>query len=195
MIVAFGHEAGTGKDTFVMFAIDYLRAKFKQLELQREGFADRLYDLCFNLYGWAGFRQRQYYVSNPKAKEETLAAIGRTPRQCLIGVAEKVREFDLNAWLQPVYLNKPRHVKFITDLRTPQEAEAGREHGAYLVKIDRPNRPQINCAVSAMLRGRTDVWDETITNDGSLSEWRDKAIEFCERRLMTHIQQCLREKR
>jgi hypothetical protein len=195
MIIAFGHEAGTGKDTFVMFAIDYLRTRFKNLELQREGFADRLYDLCFNLYGWAGFRQRQYYLATPKAKEEILPAIGKTPRECLIGLAEKMREFDPQVFLQPVYQNKPRHIKFITDLRTPEEVTAGREHGAYLVKIDRPGRPQIECRVSAMLRGTPDVWSEIILNTGTLSDLRDQSLEFCDRVCVPHIQKCLLEKR
>lgn len=195
MIIAFGHEPGTGKDTFVMFAIDYLRAKFKNLELQREGFADRLYDMCFHLYGWAGFHQRQYYVANPKAKEEVLEAIGKTPRQCLIGLAEKMREFDPKVFLQPVYRNKPRHVKFITDLRTPEEVEEGKKHGVYFVKIDRPGKPKVECRVSAMLRERPEVWDEIILNTGSLSDLRDKAIEFCDRVTLSHIQTCLREKR
>lgn len=195
MIVAFGHEANTGKDTFVMFAMDYLRSKYKSLELVREGFADRLYDLCYSIYGWAGFHRRQYYITNPKAKEEILPAVGRTPRQLLIGIAEKVREFDPHAWLKPVYLNKPRHVKFITDLRTPQEVETGKELGAYMVRIDRPDRSVIECAVSAMLRGRNDLWKEIILNNGSLSDWRDKAVEFSDRVVVPHIQECLREKR
>lgn len=195
LIVAFGHEAGCGKDTFIMFCTDYLRAKFKALEIIREGFADRLYDLCYSLYGWAGFRLRQHYIQHPKAKEEILPAIGKTPRDCLIGIAERVREFDPYAWLNPVYRNKPRHIKFISDLRTPQEVEVGQTLGAYLVKIERPDRPVINCNVSAMLRGRTDCWSEIIVNSGSLTDFREKSIEFCERMLVPHIQQCLFAKR
>lgn len=195
MIIAFGHEPNTGKDTFVMFIVDFLRQKYKQLEIQREGFADRLYDLCYSLYGWAGFRTRQYYMGNPKAKEEILPAVGKTPRQILIGVAEKVREFDPYAWLSPVFRNRPRHLKLITDLRTPQEVEVGKQIDAYFVRIDRPDRPRIECSVSAMLRGHDHVWDEIITNDGNLETWREKALSFCERKIVPHIQQCLLEKR
>lgn len=191
MIVAFGHEAGCGKDTGIMFCMDYLRARFKGLEILREGFADRLYDLCFNLYSWAGFQRRQFYIQNPKAKEEKLSALGKSPRELLIGIAERVREFDPYAWLNPVFRNKPKHLKFISDLRTPQEVEVGRELDAYLVKIERPNRPQITCAVSAMLRDRTDCWDEVIVNEGTLSEFNQKMVEFTERKLVPHVQSCL----
>lgn len=195
MIVAFGHEAGCGKDTFIMFCTDYLRAKFKALEIIREGFADRLYDLCYSLYSWAGFQRRQFYIANPKAKEEILPALGKSPRDLLIGVAEKVREFDPYAWLNPVYRNKPRHIKFISDLRTTQEVEVGQTLGAYLVKIDRPDRPAVNCKVSAILRGRSDCWNEIILNTGSLTTFREQSIEFCERKLVPHIQACLYAKR
>jgi hypothetical protein len=195
MIIALGHEAGTGKDTFVMFAIDYLRQKYKNLELNREGFADRVYDLCYSVYSWAGFRTRHYYITNPRAKEEILAPIGKTPRQCLIGVAEKVREFDPQAWLNAVFQNKPKHVKWITDLRTPEEVEVGRKLGAYLVRVQNPNAPAIQCSVSAMLRGREDVWDETLINDGTLDQWKEQAFAFCDRKVVPHIQQCLLEKR
>jgi hypothetical protein len=195
MIFAFGHEAGCGKDTFIMFCMDELRARFKGLELIREGFADRLYDLCFNLYSWAGFQQRQFYITNPKAKEEVLPALGKTPRQLLIGIAEKVREFDPCAWLNPVFRNKPRHLKFISDLRTPEEVEVGRSLGAYLVKIERPGCPKVQCAVSALLRDRTDCWDEVILNDGNLSQFRDKALEFNERKLVPIIQSVLLAKK
>lgn len=191
MIVAFGHEAGCGKDTFIMFCMDYIRAKYKSVEVLREGFADRLYDLCHSLYSWAGFQRRQHYIQNPKAKEEVLPAIGKTPRECLIGIAEGVREFDPFAWLSPVYRNKPRHLKFISDLRTEQEVAVGKEVGAYLVKIERPNRPQIDCKVSAILRNRTDCWNEVIVNDGDLTAFLAKAIEFSERVLEPHIRACL----
>lgn len=195
MIIALGHEPNTGKDSFVMFAIDYLRQKFKQLDIQREGFADRVYDLCYALYGWAGFRSRQYYINNPKAKEEILPAIGKTPRQCLIGVAEKVREFDPDAWLQPVYKNPVRHVKFITDMRTIEEVDAGNKLGAYMLRIDKPNAPKIECRVSALLRGRDELWHEILNNSGTLSDWRDQSIAFCDRKIVPHIKQCLSEKR
>lgn len=190
MIIALGHEAGTGKDTFVMFAIDYLRQKYKQLDIQREGFADRLYDLCYSLYSWAGFKSRHYYIANPKAKEEILPAVGKTPRQLLIGIAEKVREFDPCAWLKPVLMNKPAHLKWITDLRTPEEVKQAKETGIYLLKIDRPDAPRIECNVSAMLRG-WNGWDEIIINDGNLEVWRNKAIEFCERKIVPHLRNAL----
>ncbi len=194
MIIAFGHESGTGKDTFVMFLIEHLRHKFRLLDISREGFADKLYDLCQSLYGWAGFESRQYYLLHPQHKERALSN-GMTPREILIGMAEKMREFDPHAFLNPVYRNSVRHVKFITDLRTLEEAEIGKQLGVYMVRIQRANKPLINCRVSAILRGRDDLWDETLYNDGTMTEWRTQAVEFCERKVVPHIQECLREKR
>jgi hypothetical protein len=190
MIYAFGHEPNTGKDTLVMFIIDHLRAKFKNLDIPREGFADRIYDLCHSLYGWAGFQTRHYYAANPKAKEVILPLVGKTPRQLVIGIAEHVRMFDPSAWLRPVFLNKPKHAKFITDLRTFEEVQEGKKLGAYLVRIDRPDAPKIECTVSAILRG-WDGWDETLVNDGDMTKWRETAIAFAERKVVPGIQKIL----
>lgn len=190
MIYAFGHEPNTGKDTLVMFIIDHIRAKFKNLDIPREGFADRIYDLAFSLYGWAGFQTRHYYMANPKAKEAVLPAVGKTPRQIVIGIAEHVREFDPEAWLRPVFLNKPKHAKFITDLRTFEEVEVGRKLGAYLVRIDRPDAPKIECKISKILRG-WEGWNEVLVNDGDLTKWRQTGIDFAERVVIPGIQKIL----
>jgi hypothetical protein len=191
MIIAIGHEPNVGKDSFVMFATDYLRQKFKGLDIQREGFADRAYDTCYSLYSWAGFKHRTHYIQYPHEKEIVLPKIGKTPRQLLIAIAEKIREFDPQAWLMPVFMNKPKHLKFIPDLRTIDEIRVARQTDTIVVKINRPDKPKIECKTSAILKDYQG-WDYVIENTGSLSEFRDSTLKFITTKVESRLMEILR---
>lgn len=193
MILAIGHESGVGKDTFTMFLIDYMRTKnMKGLKILREGFADRLYDLCHSFYGWAGFKSRQHYVMFPKDKEVVLALIGRTPRQLLIDVSNKLNEFDPDMFMNAVTKNKDFHLKVIPDLRRPWEFDAVEKVGGYRLRIKKKGyESTTEMDVDLGREPYLDRWNLTIYNDGDLACLQKKAVEFAEEVVIPELHKSL----
>lgn len=183
MILAIGHEAQVGKDTFAMFLIDHIRKQsMKGLNVTREGFADRLYDLAYSLYKWGGFQTRQYYLIHPQLKEVVLPKLGRTPRDILIGLAEAVRLYDPAAWLNAVLMDRAAHLKIIPDLRNVNEFEICEQAMAYRLRIKIPGLPPSKNLSDKYLYSMPDErWSETILNDGDLECLNRKAQEFGDR--------------
>lgn len=198
MIVALGREKNVGKDQFAMFIVEYLRDKFRNLQIDKEGFADRLYDFCYAMYSWAGFRHKIYYINKPKAKEEVLPAIGKTPRQLLLNIGEKVREYDPEIFSNALYKSTRGHLKIVTDMRNPEEMIAGlKQQDVYCVRIIggySGYTPKDYGAedIDNHLAPYDHLWHEVIHNDGTLNDLRNKAIEFAERVIVPKIRERLR---
>lgn len=176
-IIAVGHHKGVGKDAFIRFCMDVLKAKYPKSTIARRGFADKLYDFCFSVYGWAGFKSRQYYVDNPAQKEIILPKLGKTPRQILIDVGNKMREYDPNIWLNANLKEVNCDFLFVSDCRYPNEFEPCYNEGAITVLMKRPNLPKptdvADCALDSETR-----WHVTIDNDGDLNKLYKLAKDF-----------------
>lgn len=195
MILGIGVESGVGKDTFAMFLIDYLRSrKIKNLNIIREGFADRLYDLAYAFYGWAGFKSRQHYMINPGDKLIVLPKLGKAPKQILIDLSHKLTEYDqyfaLNAVVQDT---TGFHLKIVPDVRRPTEFDAlDANKNAFLLRITKPGVDS-KWDMDQILRKSPylERWHATIDNDGDLGILNQKAMEFGEKvvlpRLYDHI--------
>lgn len=183
MIIAIGHESDQGKDTFCMLLINYIRKQnMRGLKIIREGFADRLYDLCYNLYKWAGFQTRQYYIEHPEKKGEILPLIGKSPRQLLIGIGNIVREFDKGAWLNAVIKETNHHLKIIPDLRKITEFEYLESNNGYRIKLYDPRKPRSTLESDVDLaKIPNDRWSEVILNDGTIDDLNKKVITFADR--------------
>lgn len=187
MLVAIGHEANVGKDRFAQFIFDHLRNNTRNLKMEREGFADALYDVCTRTYGWAGFKDRHYYEQHRDEKEKVLPLVGKSPRQLLIGVGNILREFDIEIWSRPV-LQGPHYggLKIITDMRKIHEFERALELGAYLIRIKRPG-------IESMLDSDVDLrpfaskWHMTVNNDGTLNDLHASAGVICDMILLPQI--------
>lgn len=190
MLIALGHEAQVGKDTFAMFLVNHLRRlNWKGLKITREGFADRLYDLAYATYRWAGFQSRQFYQENPKQKEVILPLVGKTPRDILIGLGNIAREFDPGIWLNAVVKDRGHHLKIIPDLRKLNEFEYCEANEVYRIKIMIPGRPPSTFQSDVDLQPiPTERWSEIILNDGDLSCLNAKAVDFAERVVIPRIQ-------
>lgn len=175
MIIGLGHESGVGKDTFAMFIVDYLRHRLDYLKLERCGFADKLYDVCHMLYTHLGFKSRQHYVNNHKDKDKPLSG-GLTPRQILIKVGNKMREWDELVWISPL-LNDQSGLRIIADVRKVNEFLILKKRGHTLIRIVKPG--YVSTLESDVdLYPYSDQWDHTIVNDGNLNDLRDKAVKF-----------------
>lgn len=160
MIIALGHKQNVGKDEVAKILSDY--------GFTRVGFADRLYKVAKDLYGWDGFQDREYYLTNRDAKELPLTTVGKSPRQILIELGNKVRDIWEDTWVASCVQDNT----VISDMRYPNEAKILRERGAFLIRVDR-DVPQTTDVADTALDGFTD-WDCVIKNDGSLEDLRHK---------------------
>lgn len=184
MIVALGHEAQNGKDAFCIFLIDHLRKRTKNLEVTRVGFADRLYDFCYSVYSWAGFKTRLHYSRYPHEKEIVLPRLSLTPRQILIYVGEHMRAYDGDVWLNAACRgNKKGALTIITDLRKVNEFKA--LEGFPRIKITRPG-------FESRIQSDVDLadapWDFVIQNAGSLKDLSTRADLFCTEVILPFLQ-------
>ncbi len=171
-IFAFGHQKRVGKDQFITFLFDILRPQMARTRIVRRGFADKLYDTCHQLYGWAGFKTREYYTRHPHEKELMLPGIPYTVRDLLIKLSNKMREFDPDIWLNSTIKTRDADILFISDLRYENEAATILASGGKIIKIERPGlvvpTDEADTALNSF-RG----WDLTIRNTGDLGElWK-----------------------
>lgn len=177
LIVACGHQKNVGKDKFVTFCIDVLRSETRKLRIVRRGFADKVYELCFSLYGWAGFKPKAYYDEHPNAKNDVIIN-GKTVRQLLIDLGMLIRSYDGDAWLNACLKGDDFDILFITDLRFPNEFEAVQELGGFLVRIMRPELPEPTDIADCALNDYKDQWPITIVNNESLHKLHKEAEKF-----------------
>lgn len=163
-LIAFGHQKRVGKDQFITFLFDILRPQMARTRIVRRGFADKLYDVCHSLYAWAGFRERMYYVTHGDAKDQVLPLLGKTPREILIGLSNKMREYDPDIWLNSAVKGSDADILFISDLRYPNEFQAVKAAGGLCVRIRRPGLAEPTDEADTALNGQ-EGWDLTIENN------------------------------
>lgn len=163
MIIALGHKQNVGKDEVAKILSEY--------GFKRVGFADRLYKIAKELYSWDGFREREYYLTNRDAKETPLPTVGKSPRQILIELGNKVRDIWEDTWVVSCLDDDV----VISDLRYLNEARILREADAILIRVDR-NVPKTSDVADTALDGFLD-WDYIIKNDGTLEDLRVKVRE------------------
>lgn len=156
-----------GKDTLIKYTIDHLRANKNGLRIVRRGFADKMYEVLHSLYGWAGFKERQHYIQNPKAKNDPIWN-GKTVREMLIefGTGLCRDKWDDDIWINACLrdLNKI-DVLFVSDLRFPNEFNMVKELGGETIRVVRPGLPVPTDVADTALNGWEDHWDYTVTND------------------------------
>lgn len=184
-IVAFGHQKGVGKDSIIKYMIDILRPQTRGLRIVRRGFADKVYDVCHHLWGWAGFREREYYARNHHAKNDVLLN-GKTVRQMLIEVGTPVmRAYDDNVWINAALKAEDFDILFVNDLRFPNEFNAIRALGGQLIRVVRPGLPVPTDVADTALVGWEDKWDLTIENGGDLNQLHATAEALVKKYILT----------
>jgi len=161
MIIGFGHRKRVGKD----LACRHLRTHSANCKIY--SFADKLYDICHQLYGWAGQQDKAYYEQFPEKKNVVLPAIGKTPRQITIDMGTPgIRNcvYD-RTWIDYLMQNL-KEPALISDVRFTNEARHIQIMGGKVIRIDRPSIPHTDDAADIDLAEFTD-WDKIITNDDS----------------------------
>lgn len=181
-IIAFAYRKGVGKDTIGKFIMTHLRCKAPGLKIQHISFADKLKDVCFQLYGWAGLERGIYYETHRDKKEEVLPLIGKSPREIWIGVGNKLREFYQNTWLDFALKGVDADIIITTDCGFRNEALAVRDAGGWLCKIERDGLPQGTDAREVELDNWSD-WNYIVNNNSTLEHLNDVAEKIAGRLL------------
>jgi hypothetical protein len=178
LILAFGHEKGVGKDTAARFAKTHLRSNNRVKRVEIRGFADKLKDVCYQMYSWAGLMPGDFYEEpgNHHLKEVPLPTIGKSPRQIWIAMGNGVRDlvFD-GTWLEWLLVNTWVDFLIVKDMRFPIEADRIKVLGGTVVKIDRPDVPHTADTADDPLMTYT-RWDHTITNITGDLDWLYKSV-------------------
>jgi len=176
-IIGFGHKKQTGKSTAASELGYYLIEQGYTIELV--AFADSLYEICNKLYSWAGFETKRFYDKHPEMKQIILENIGKSPRQILIDFGTKaVREQVYErTWVDYLlYRNSYTDFLLISDVRFPNEFQAIRDRGGFLIKVVRPQIMDTHDVADDAIN-ETFLWDLTIINDGTIPQLRNKLID------------------
>ena len=160
-----------GKDTAAKAFRDLLVAHYPDLKVECRAFADPIYEECHKLWGWDGFRTKEYYDQHPEEKNQVLPHIGKTPRALLIELGTRVREVYKDTWVQ--YLTNlcpplEQRMVLITDVRTPKEYDAVKQASGFCVRVTRPGVALHEDALDTGLEHEAFDWN--ILNQGSPQE-------------------------
>lgn len=171
MIVGIGSTARVGKDTAAL-------ALVRELGYTRRGFADALKAVALDVNpivlpqaGTVNVDVGHNRLRNIVAREGWETAKDRLPevRRFLQTLGEAVRNHvGESTWLDVVLTDAPAKL-VIPDVRYPNEAEAVKQAGGLLIKIERPGYGGFGHESETALSG-FDGWDHVVVNDGSVPE-------------------------
>lgn len=172
MIIAFGHQKQVGKDT----AVNIIYRKYDNVI--KYSLAGPLYEICERLN--PEFFSKNYYDKVPERKSTPMSN-GKTPRQFLIEVGQKLKEVcGRNCWvdlaIECAKNIEPKHL-LIADMRYREEADKLKEHGAIFIKVVRPDLPHTSDEADDDLLN-WDGWDHVLFNDCSLELFESRALEL-----------------
>ena len=171
-LIGFGHRAQVGKDTAgVACGASFIFS-----------FADTIRTLAYRLNPYLVDEEnnRVYRLAEGVArlgweKAKKIESIRYFLQELGTGTREIVSP---NIWITPVISRaqvriKNNHSVAITDVRFPNEAEAIKQAGGLMVRIDRSDVPVLNHPSESALDSWDD-WDLVINNEGSLDDFRQE---------------------
>jgi hypothetical protein len=163
----------------------------KGSNIQHHGFADKLKDICHQLYGWAGLQDREYYETPDtyRLKDEILPALGKSPRRIWIEFATLVaREVYPYTWVDYLQQTVVADIVIIRDLRFPNEADRIHDHGGYVFKIERPGIVHTPDIADDPLEDY-EKWDAVLQNNATLADFHKLIFTLGEKlRLQLHYE-------
>jgi hypothetical protein len=178
-IIGLGHLKYSGKDTVAKMINTEYRINNPGACVIRKGFADKLKDVSYELFAWAGMKPRQYYEQSPSNKEDFLPAIQKTVRDVWIDVGCRMREVYPGIWIDNLILGTHADLLLIPDVRFPNEVTAIKANGGTVVKINRPSiKPTLDEADQAL--HNFNGWDYQIENTRDLAHLQNEVLKFLE---------------
>jgi hypothetical protein len=182
-ILAFGHQKRVGKDTAAGFAMTHLRSTSRCARVTKKGFADKLKQVCYELYSWAGLMPGPWYEEpeHQRLKEVVLPRIGKSPRQIWISFGNEVKAATyMDTWVDYLLHQSSYDFLLISDMRFPNEADRVKAMGGRVVKIIKPDVPHTSDAADDPLLDY-DRWDAVITNKhGHLNKFYQDVVDYVE---------------
>lgn len=182
-ILAFGHQKSVGKDTAAGFVMSYLRSNSKVKRVVKAGFADKLKDVCYQLYKWAGLMPGPWYEETSDRrllKEVVLPKLGKSPRQIWIAFGNEVKNAAyLDTWLDYLLQNTAADFLVVSDMRFPNEADRIKTLGGRVIKIVRPDIAHTSDAADDPLLSYN-RWDHILVNDSNLGSFYSKVTNYVE---------------
>ena len=161
MKIAFGYKARSGKDT----SAEYLQGQYGG---QIFKFAQPIYDIMKATHEIAGVDTFKDTKLLTWVGTDWARAINENiwVDHCLNRINQAER--------QGCYLSNESFINnfFVTDVRFPNEAEALKKNGFFLVKVDRKTRPQEERASHMSENALNDYkgWDFVIDNNGTIED-------------------------
>ena len=162
MIIGLGHKARVGKDETGKYLQRYYH-------FTQAAFADKLKHAAMEIFD---LTYDQVYGDN---KEDIDPRWNDTPRHMLQTTGTAMRNhYGKDVWIRALERRLQREGMdndwCITDVRLPNEAEAVKRWGGYLVKVERPNAPKIatDKHESETLLDDFTGWDYILNNSSDL---------------------------
>jgi hypothetical protein len=172
-IIGIGHRRRVGKNEGANFLLQHINNEHKGT-VEIISFADKLKEMCFDLYGHYGLKEKEFYEKNPQYREQPLPIINKSPREIWIEFGNKNREIYSNIWVDYVKNKIPQFDNvIIPDVRWENEGNMIHEIGGYCVKIINPRIPYSNDPSDCALENWGE-WDFVIENNGTLEEFYQK---------------------
>ena len=178
-IIAFGYKKGIGKNECAKFLTIALKRNCPEARIINVSFAEKLKDICHQLFSWAGLKEGIFYETHRSEKEKYLPEAGSSPRGIWIDVGNVLRGVYRNIWIKNAL--QPREYDFviISDLRFKNEAQAIRDEGGILIKVNRPDIEQGTDPAEVDLDSWSN-WDDVIENNGSLGDLNWQMVKLAE---------------
>jgi len=193
--IGLGHYKRTGKDTFANFLLKEL--KTHGVTAKKVSFAWKLKQVCYDLYGWAGHREPEFYDTpeGEKLREVKLEHLicddrpeGLSPRDLWIqmgtnAVREQVYQ---RTWLDYVlHTDFGVKVVIIPDVRFPNEAYGIKDIGGILIKMVRPGFYPDERPVPDHLNPDKALltytgWDYVLGESGDIRDLGEQAKQFAD---------------
>lgn len=172
-ILAFGHRQDVGKDTVCDMIIKQVHNINPRLKVLKAGFADKVKDIAYQLYSWAGLKPGDYYdtLDGRYYKNVKLPALGKSPREIYIGIGNGLRaSVHKETWIDYLYKNHTIcDVLLIKDLRFFNEIDATLAAKGFVFRIDNNRVEKVTDGADEPLE-HCKEWTEIIGNHGLKEE-------------------------
>jgi hypothetical protein len=166
MIIGFNGHAGAGKDTAAEILI-------RVYNFRRVAFADKLKIACKTVFS---FTDSQLFGAD---KDVIDRYWGMSPREILQRVGTECFRigFDSDVWVKAALRDiEPGRDYVITDVRFPNEAEAIKDRGGRVIRINRDNARgagMVHASENALSGWE---FDSTINNNGTIEDLNQAVI-------------------
>lgn len=177
-ILAFGHRKRVGKDTAAKTVSTWARLNLMKNNVQKRGLADKLKDVCHQLYAWAGLQPGEYYEEHQAEKEQILILLGKSPRTIWIEFGTLVgRHVYPFTWTDYLIKSSTCDILILSDVRFPNEADRVLALGGRVYKIEASNRiPSTSDLADDALSGYT-KWSGVLENNGTLHDFHKVVLD------------------